>query len=39
MVRLRQKISICMHFLTGAEQFCAIRSYLVTPPTYYRHWP
>jgi transposase len=30
MVKLRQKISGCMRTLTGAEQFCALRSYLAT---------
>lgn len=30
MIKLRQKISGCLRTLTGAEQFCAIRSYLAT---------
>lgn len=30
MIKLRQKVSGCMRTLTGAEQFCAIRSYVAT---------
>ncbi len=28
MIRLRQTVSGCLRTLTGARQFCAIRSYL-----------
>jgi transposase len=30
MIKLRQKVSGCLRTLVGAEQFCAIRSYVAT---------
>jgi transposase len=38
MVKLRQKISGCLHTLTGATQFCAIRSYLSTAAKHGRNF-
>jgi len=33
MIKLRQKVSGCLRTLTGAQQFCAIRSHLANPKT------
>lgn len=30
MIKVRQRVSGCLQTLSGAEQFCAIRSYLAT---------
>jgi transposase len=37
MIKLRQKVSGCLHTLTGAKQFCAIRSYLSTGAKHGKH--
>jgi transposase len=38
MIKLRQKVSGCLRTLTGAKQFCAIRSYLATAAKHGKHF-
>jgi hypothetical protein len=37
MIKLRQKVSGCLRTLTGAQQFCALRSYLATAAKHGKH--
>jgi transposase len=38
MIKLRQKVPGCLCTLTGARQFCAIRSYLPTAAKHGKHY-